>query len=69
MFWRDGRILCQHCGVKGDGHRAIDGKCPATSSFGVSTPDPMSNWTLEGATLDAALAAFWDTSTTYKPMD
>ncbi len=66
----DARVLCTHCGCRGGLHRGSDGKCPATKGFGVVKPDPLSNWSLEGAKLDAALHAFWaERATFFRPTD
>lgn len=60
----DTRILCKYCGCSAGKHRGNDGKCPQTHGWGKAAADPMSDWSLEGPALDAALAAYWSANKT-----
>lgn len=63
----DERVFCRHCGVRRGGHRCTDGRCPRTRAWGEACPFPMSDRSLDGEALDAALLAFWGTDTTFRP--
>ena len=67
VYWSpaipNGAILCVTCGCRGGSHRATDGLCPPTTSFGLPVPfpvlgpddgpDSLVRW-------DAKIAAYWD---------
>lgn len=62
-----GPIICAKCGIKGENHRSLDGKCPQTMGWGHIAQGAFSNWT--GKTdeeIDNGLAEFWNTQTFYR---
>jgi hypothetical protein len=64
---RNWPVICERCGVKGEQHRGLDGKCPLTSDWGHRVKDPLEQWelNLEGAVLDNALAEYWSANTSF----
>lgn len=72
MSSSEDRIICTRCGCKGGEHKANDGRCPPTSSWGAAKPFPSFKHAGESpaadAKLDRALAKYWGGRQTFSLM-